>query len=604
MLLTAGDATRWIGLISYPIQTMTQKLCIFVCKNFLPEVQSCITAEWENVVAVAFPSNCGHPPMQWQDFTHGLPPDCDQVLILGNACLKGLPDNPPEGFPASQILPLKQCFHLVAPPQLVDDLLADGTYLITPGWLADWQGELNKMGFSEDQAKPFYHDFAKQLVLLDTGVDAESEARLAQMQAAIDLPVRRTAVGLDYIRLFLGKQLLTYLLRWEQANQLQLRNTHAQQLANHVSAMDMVAQLSTASHENEAVDSIVDMFQMLFAPQEIYYLREENEQTMPIGAIPDEWLEPLRSLHSGYAWTDDEQGFLIRITSGEKVMGRIAVCRLTFPERRKGYLNMALAISGVCGLVVENARNRKKLLEAEKMASLGVLVAGVAHEVNTPLGIGLTAASDIQTQSRKLAKAFHDRSMTQSSLDAYLQTVEKENQLLQSNLLRISELITEFHKVAINDSSQEKRRFLFCSCLDNVIRSFGKTLTDRQVVVRIDCDRSLQIDSRISDWVSIFNNLIGNSLKHGFDEHQGGSVNILVTKEEGLLKVEYQDSGQGMQQDILAKQFEPFLTGNLQRGMGLGMHLVYNLVTQSMAGTIHGDSQSGKGVHYVIKVPL
>jgi signal transduction histidine kinase len=130
----------------------------------------------------------------------------------------------------------------------------------------------------------------------------------------------------------------------------------------------------------------------------------------------------------------------MRIASGDKLLGLIAVDGLAFPEFRERYLNLALAISGVCALAIDNARTRKRLAETEKMASLGVLVAGVAHEINTPVGVGLAASSTLQEQTEGLATRFAERRMTQSDLQAYLGAAREEAALIRSNLERIGRL--------------------------------------------------------------------------------------------------------------------------------------------------------------------
>jgi hypothetical protein len=184
---------------------MTANLCILCCQNFEQEVGAGVTAEgWTDVVVAGFPANCGRPPLAWDDVRRALPENFSQVVVLGNACLTHL-GQPPADFPPLRLEPQGQCFHLIAGPSLVDEAMAGGGYLISPAWLADWRGQLRRLGFEAEQAGEFFHDFASELVLLDTRLDAETRTLLAELRAVVKLPARRLAVGLDHLRPLLSR---------------------------------------------------------------------------------------------------------------------------------------------------------------------------------------------------------------------------------------------------------------------------------------------------------------------------------------------------------------------------------------------------------------
>jgi signal transduction histidine kinase len=248
---------------------------------------------------------------------------------------------------------------------------------------------------------------------------------------------------------------------------------------------------------------------------------------------------------------------------------------------------------------------QKKLVEAEKMAALGILVAGVAHEVNTPLGVGLAAASTLQDKSEQLAERFAASRMTHSDMAHYLDTARTSTGLINQNLERIGHLIESFRQVAVEGKSLPKRLFRLRDCLDEVIRSFGSRLPAERISVRIDCAPDLEIESVSSDWASIFTNLIDNSLKHGFNGRGQGNIDICVARDAKgkALRVDYRDDGVGLTAAVQNRIFDPFFTTDLQRGFGLGMNLVYNLITHRMGGNIQIESSSGNGVHFRIEVP-
>lgn len=586
---------------------MTARLCLFCCHNFHAEITAAIAAEnFDDVVALAFPARCGRPPVSWEELRPLLPADCEQIILLGRACLQGL-DAAPAGFPPVRLLPQKQCFHLVAGDHLVDEAISNGGYLITSAWLADWRGQIRTMGFDPDNCREFFQDFAKELVLLDTGLDDMASQRLSELKAAVNLPARRISVGLDHTRLLIARLVLEWRLAQAQtqaqsAAKAQAKQ-HASELADHVAAMDMLVQLARTQHESEAIATIEELFRMLFAPAALHYLRVENETRQATVPIPEASIAAMKALTGDHVWTTDNQGFLLRIAHGTETLGILAVEQLAFPEYRERYLNMALAISGVCGLAIDNARNRKRLVEAEKMASLGILVAGVAHEINTPLGVGLTAASTLQNHSQNLGEHFAARSMTQSELTHYLETAATTTRLIRQNLERIGHLVDSFRQVALEGKAPEKQSLCLRTCLDDVVLSLGDRIQPERITVQIDCDPALEIESTRGDWASIFINLIGNSLKHGFKGKAQGKVAIRIVRDLKKLTVDYRDDGNGMAAEALNRIFDPFFTTDMQQGMGLGMHLVYNLITQRMGGSIQCESTPGQGVHFHIEIP-
>ena len=295
---------------------------------------------------------------------------------------------------------------------------------------------------------------------------------------------------------------------------------------------------------------------------------------------------------------------MLRIAHGEETLGLLSVEHLSFPQYRERYLNLALAVTGVCGLAIENARNRKRLLEAEKMASLGILVAGVAHEVNTPLGVCLAASTTLQSHSQQLEERFAARSMTQSDLTAYLDTAITSTDLLRKNLERIGHLVNNFRQVAVQGVALDKHPLHLRAFIDKVLSSLGNRLSAHAVDFKIDCAPDLVIESRTDDWTSIFLNLVSNSLQHGFRGREHGTIDIRAVREGNQLRIDYRDDGNGMDAEGLARIFDPFYTTDLQQGMGLGMHLVYNLIVHRMGGSIICDSVLGHGVRFHIEIPL
>lgn len=583
---------------------MTERLCIVTCANLRDEIAAVVAAQgWDDVATATFAPRCGRPPVTFEELRELIPEDSTHVVAIGRACLSAL-DTPPRGFVPVRIHKPSECFHVVANAALVDDALAQGAYLVTPAWLANWPERLAQLGFEPAQAAEFFQEFARKIVLLDTGTDPESTAHLTQFQAAVGMPAQRLAVGLDHLCLHLTQMVLAWQLERERGVREARERQFQAELADHAAAMDLISRLARTQDESQAIAAITDMFRMLFAPTTLHYLRIEHDVPVPQAPIPLATLSQMRALHTDHAWSPDRDGFMVRIARGEETLGVLAVEGFEFPHYRDRYLNMALALTGICGLAVENGRTHTRLMQAEKMASLGIVVAGVAHEINTPLGVGLAASSALHGQAQTLAGAVTARTMTRSNLDEFLASADTCTRLISTNLERIAHLVDAFRQEAVGKLTADSTRFFLRDCIDEVVRSFGTHLAEQRITVSVECEPRLEIEGARSDWASIFVNLVGNSLRHGFGAEKHGHIAIGVRIDGNRLRMDYSDDGAGMNAHALAHIFDPFFTTDMQQGMGLGMNLVYNLVTHRMSGTVQCESQPAQGMRCRIDVPL
>jgi signal transduction histidine kinase len=541
--------------------------------------------------------------MTWDELHAYLPPGCTKVIIFGRACIGAL-GQAPDSFPPVQLIVKEQCFHLIAGQTLVDAAIADGAYLMSPVWVRHWRTHIAEQGFTPDSAGEFYRDFANKLVFLDTGADADVAQFADEFSQVVDLPLHRIAVGLDPMRLMLGQAVLGWRLEQLQADTQQSQRVHSAELADHVAALDLLGRLTELRQEADVLAAIEDLFRMLFAPQALYFQMGDHSHHTADVALPPALRDLPLSLSKPYAWTPDEQGFALLLIHDGQELGRMVVDGLTFPHYRERYLNMALSMTGVCALALDSARTRKRLVEMEKMASLGVVVAGVAHEINTPIGVGILAASTLQRETQKLTQSFAERSMTQTSLQTYFGGAQTQVGLILSNLERVGKLVDTFRQVAVNGLPQTKSPIRLARCIRDVIASMGEGLNNEKITLHIDCDEAVEIKSYAGDWISIFTNLMTNSLQHGFRNRDRGHIDITVRQSGSRLLVTYADDGSGLAPEVREHVFDPFFTTDLQSGMGLGMHLVYNLVTQRMGGNITCDAPVESGALFHIEVPV
>ena len=259
------------------------------------------------------------------------------------------------------------------------------------------------------------------------------------------------------------------------------------------------------------------------------------------------------------------------------------------------------------GMAYDNLKMaQQSLVESEKMASLGSLVAGVAHEINTPVGISVTAASFLQERIRDFHQKIDEKQLSRSYLTELIHSLDESSQLLQNNLRRASDLISSFKQVAVDQSSQAHYKFNVADNLHQVAVSLGHQLRKSQSEMSIECDPELNIYSYPGSFAQIYSNLILNSIRHGFDEWQGErKILIQVTRHDTELHIDYRDTGKGIDPQILPRIFDPFVTSKRgQGGSGLGTYIVYNLIVQLMHGRITCESKPDQGARFQIRLPL
>jgi len=257
-------------------------------------------------------------------------------------------------------------------------------------------------------------------------------------------------------------------------------------------------------------------------------------------------------------------------------------------------------------LSIENLlQTQTQLVESEKLAALGSLVAGISHEMNTPIGMGLTSASFIQSEIKRLSRLYEEKELKKSVLELFIERTSDAAEITLTNLKRASELVTGFKMIAVDQSSHKRRSFNLNEYIDEIIKTLHPKLKRTYHVINIQCPEGIILDSYPGALSQILSNLIINSLVHGFEDISAGIINIDAVAGEKYLTLVYKDNGCGIPTEDLPRIFEPFFTTKLgSGGSGLGLHIVYNLVTAVLQGEIICEGSVDKGATFVIKIPL
>lgn len=246
-----------------------------------------------------------------------------------------------------------------------------------------------------------------------------------------------------------------------------------------------------------------------------------------------------------------------------------------------------------------------ELIQAEKMAALGQLVAGVAHEINTPVGNALLAASVLDNETRSLTTVFDQGELKRSALVNYLQTAQDSSDLILKNLKGAAALIQDFKQVAVDQTSHEQREFRIIPYIESVLTNLEPKLKQTCHTVTVTGDTSLKTISYPGALSQIVTNFVMNSLLHAYEPGQVGHLTFNVTRQCDRIVIEYSDDGCGIPIEFQQKIFEPFFTtGRDHGGSGLGLHIAHNLVTQTLAGLLRCESKVALGTRFILDLPL
>ena len=267
---------------------------------------------------------------------------------------------------------------------------------------------------------------------------------------------------------------------------------------------------------------------------------------------------------------------------------------------------IARAIANFKDVILQRKeKTEAQLIQAEKMAALGDLVAGVAHEINTPIGIAVTGSTHLKDQISLLEKNFTSGALRKSEFKRFVDNAMPTAGTIQSNLERASALIKSFKKVAVDQSSQEVRQFKLVAYIDDVLVSLQPKIKQTSHKISLNGDSQIEVQTVPGALSQIITNLVINSLAHGYENNSvEGNINIVVKAKKDDIILLYKDDGKGMDDEIIERIYEPFFTTRRgSGGSGLGLSIIFNLVTQTLGGTIQCNSSPGEGAQFEIIFP-
>lgn len=352
---------------------MNDKLEFWLCEVYKEEVQTILhTRQWTEFQLHLLPQSCLLPQLQNKQELHLRQIKTDPLnhILLMGACYNGFRQQVADQIPTC-LNCMSRCFDMIANPTLVDYLVSQGAYVLTPGWLESWQKKIKAWGFDQKTAREFFQECARKFVLLDTGVNPDSKKNLQNFSDYLGLPAEILPIGLEYLDLYLTNIFLEWQRKGIQTKSETIKTEYDRQVADNAMALDLLTQLARTLNEDAAITDIIELFKMFFSPGKITYSPVRNGKLVQpaVDATSQETVLELFSdflgEESDYRWSNDGEGFILRLSYQDQTVGLISLENLRMPQYKERYLNLSLSIAQLCGLVIENTRMYQKLRAAE-----------------------------------------------------------------------------------------------------------------------------------------------------------------------------------------------------------------------------------------------
>lgn len=298
---------------------------------------------------------------------------------------------------------------------------------------------------------------------------------------------------------------------------------------------------------------------------------------------------------------------LLNVTRQVQIEHEIREMTTQLEERvRLRTVNLQQANAELAAAMESLRHTQDELVRSEKMAALGSLVAGVAHELNTPIGNSVTVASTLQDKTADMLRDFKEGKLKRSALESYLENAEAGTALLMRTLGMARELIRSFKQVAVDQSSSHRRQFDLQTALEELIVTLAPMYKNTAYALVTELAPGIMMDSYPGPLGQIITNFMTNALTHAFEHRDSGEMRLHTQLlEDSQVQIVFADNGTGMSEQIQKRVFDPFFTTKLgQGGSGLGMNIVYNLVTGVLGGSIQLDSNPGEGTSFTLVIPL
>ncbi len=349
---------------------MSDNLGLLVCENIAEEAQTVISRYgWQDARIMTFPALCSVRTPRWDDMKRIIAAarrKNAEILLIGGGCLAAFPGRDQELQPREMLIP-ESCFYLLTNRGIVDRYLLDGAYLMTPAWVRRWRRHIATWGFDQETARAYFRESINKFVLLDTLIDIAAPQHTRDFCDFLGMTHEILPVGWEVLALRMEGLVQDFRKRRDLERLQTAADQAKRQSADYAMIYDLISQATAMTTEEKAIETIMNLFSMLFAPRNILYLQLEGGKAGRLHGLAakteseDESKKRLLAFHRGETIVYSDHSFMVAISHLGDVKGIVEVSEVAFGEYKHHYLNMAKAIAQVCGLAVENARNYQKI---------------------------------------------------------------------------------------------------------------------------------------------------------------------------------------------------------------------------------------------------
>jgi signal transduction histidine kinase len=529
---------------------------------------------------------------------------------------------------------------MIAGKSMVSSLVVNGAHLVTPGWLSEWQRHIAEWGFTRDTARDFFAECSRQIVLLNTGISKGAEDEIAAFSDFVDRPFSTVPLGLDLMQVRM--QMCREQWRGSLARQSQL--LAQRQFSDYAMAFDLLSTLVRSVDEIDVVQQIINLYQMLFAASDAAFIHFSDGQPTNVECGGFGTHNHVAELYSQASAVERDfsilpagNGFLLKVQHGCQTLGVVWISGIALPEHLESYLNLAMATIGVCGLALHNARsfreiadkNRElehahsqlksthmQLLQQEKMASIGQLAAGVAHEINNPMGFITSNLGSLQkyvsrvieylTVADRIVAAAADPAKSEAAgLRSRLKidyVINDTQQLIEESLdgaTRVKNIVNDLKNLSRADQSDPVKADLN-SCLQSALNIACNEIKYNATIEKQfgELPETVCHPQQLSQ---VFINLLTNAAQ-AMEGH--GIISIRTWSDAADIFISVADTGLGIPEEIRSRIFDPFFTTKeVGKGTGLGLSISYDIL-QKHGGDISVESTPGQGSTFLVRVPV
>lgn len=616
---------------------MTDKLFILACGYFVRDVKAALALieDDKDIEVISFAPDCGQPPLTWEHINEltASAGEGSEILVLGSICIaaanadaEAKQDRPVR----KRTLYFDQCFDIIAPPEMVHDAMARGSYLLSPGWLAGWQKQVKEWGFSKEGTQHFLNESVNKLLFLDTRVDEHSGEQIRDFAEYTKQIYEVLPVGLDYLRAILEREIVGWRERVLEKKNNELRK----QAVDNSMSLDLLARLSRTASEVEVIDGLFDLFAILFAPAELVfipYLDGKAGKARVPGHMAVEAVEDLPEFSGGYAWCEGDRGFWLRLEQRGELLGVLKVNQIAMPQYRDAYLNQALNITSVCALVIDNARIQQKLLDTAHMAGKAELAIEVLHNAGNVLnsinvsslaimeklrlsvGKRLAAVVSLMDEHRNDLAHFLIDDPRGAKLPAFFsllsEELEKERNALLEEANRLATNIEHVKRIirtqqVYSSESGLLEHLMLDDLLDEVVQLYASLLQDNRIVVEKHFADLGIVEADKHKLLQILGNLMSNAIDSLVSqEGQARQIILRILKEDVHVVILVEDNGVGISADNLHRIFNHGFTTK-QGHSGYGLHSAANQAGE-IGGKLTAMSEGeGQGACFRLAFPL